>query len=292
MKKWRRIIIALLLLIIIGLGALSGVGYWLSRSAPSYYHPVTRKPQEQNALFNTGLQKYLQAQESMKKAYAAERRASYAQRNGQLEPATEPIEAVEVVFTEDELNAFMGQWASEYHDKIDAYLKDPVVVLQEGQIIIAGQLKKPELVMAVHLDASVDEKGQLRLVIASVRGGRLPLPSSFYAGEKQKASDALMGWLPAWQKEAQLSDDGAVNSAAIKAAMSKLILHLFNNEPALPYVFFPDPSGGSPKTVPVQMVDVKVTDKKLRLMLQPVDPSSRQTLIEHIRDPYVKDAPE
>ena len=78
-----------------------------------------------------------------------------------------------------------------WKDHYSAYVDDPVLVLQDNRLILAGTVKEMDTVVSVHFEPVLDADGKLRLNLVRVMGGKLPLPRAFWDGYRQKLCDAM-----------------------------------------------------------------------------------------------------
>jgi hypothetical protein len=113
--------------------------------------------------------------------------------------------------------------------------------------------------------------------------GTLPLPRKAFSGYADKLIDILEEKLPQYREEAQIDPRGWANGAAVSAAMSELLIHIFRDEPAEPVLFIPEKVGHESRSLPVQVIGVEISDKTLILTLQPMDARQRTALLAHIR---------
>jgi hypothetical protein len=83
---------------------------------------------------------------------------------------------------------------------------------------------------------------------------------------------------------AKIADNGATNEDAMKAALSKLLLHVLYDEVAEPVLFLPLLSKGN-LTVPVKLTSVTIANNTLSLTVIPLDAQERATLLDQIKQP-------
>ena len=193
--------------------------------------------------------------------------------------ATPPDKSKTIAVTDAELNAFFSQWDNTLNlsDKYSQYLTDPVLVLQDGRIILAVNVKELDTIASVHLEPKLDEQGMLHLDIVKVMGGSLPLPQSFFGAYRDKFSRMLEGRIAQESQRAKVSPDGSANGAAVAAGMNLLLLHASNNEPADPILFLPHDWGHKSDGLPVKLTAVKIENKTITLTVQPLTARSDRT---------------
>src|SRR3954463_14644492 len=102
-------------------------------------------------------------------------------------PTTSP-DSISVTFTDTELNAFFEKWSNFHNWKgsYEQYFADPVVILKDGRIILAGKLKDADLIASLHFEPKITPEGQLDLQLVRILGGSLPLPESLISGYQRK----------------------------------------------------------------------------------------------------------
>jgi hypothetical protein len=282
MKKWlKRILLVVALAIVVSLLATAWSWHML-RDTPDWYQPLAYTLEEGRAAANRVDQILLDALSWASEVQAQARASSQPSASA----TTAPAALKTVSFTEAELNAFFQKWSRDQNWGVyfDQYLSDPVVVLHDGRIIIAGKLKDLNAIASLHLEPSIDEEGQFHLDMAKMLGGKLPLPSSFFSKYRTQVVNGLNRRLPAWQQAALLAPGGA-NGAAVKAAMSKLFMHALDDEPSDAMIFLPTTSSDR-MPVPVRLRDVTIEDKTLTLSVQPLTATESAKLLQRLREPY------
>src|SRR5256885_8870848 len=133
-----------------------------------------------------------------------------------------------------------GDWSSDVCSSDLRYLTDPVVILKDQRIILAGKVKWRDLdtVVSVHFAPRIDEQGRLDLNLVNVLGGRLPLPSGAVIDPvRERLGEVAQRRLPVWQQRADIDGAGGANEDSVLAAMTKLGLHALNKEPGSPALF-------------------------------------------------------
>ena len=65
--------------------------------------------------------------------------------------------------------------------------------------------------------------------------------------------------------------------------MTELLSHSLNDEPAEPVLFLPDQIGHSPRSLPVVITDIKLADKVLTIVVEPMDSMRRSALLKHLQ---------
>lgn len=286
--KWaKRILISAVLLVFLAGVAGALLYHFGVRGVPAWYERHKLDPQALAAAGRRATDKVAQtinwASESQ--AYRDGQRAATGPRTADAGPAiTQPPKPLEVAFTEEELNAFLADWTADLQDKYSNVVKDPIIVLHDGRLILAAQLQDRGTVLSVHFKPTVDvEKSELWLTVDRVLAGNLPLPESMFDGYRAKVAKKLQAALPAMQGNARFHADGTANPDAVQAALSLLLLHMLNREAAAPMLFLPVPGKGS---VPVKLTAAAVDKKSLALTIELPTPEERQTILKDLRAPY------
>jgi hypothetical protein len=198
--------------------------------------------------------------------------------------ATQPVQPLTVSFTQDEINASVWKWSERYRETYERYVTEPFISLEDGAIVLMGNLPDYGRVASAYFEPKLDDQGMLHCDLTSLKLGSLPLPGGLLNKQRAKIENALMTRLPAWQSRARIDATGATNEDARAAAMGKLVLQLLNNKPSPAVIFLPRDFHGS-KTVPVRLTSVTIEKGALTITVQPMNEEERATLIEKIREP-------
>ncbi|HEV8605095.1 MAG TPA: hypothetical protein VGQ99_06995 [Tepidisphaeraceae bacterium] len=273
MKLFKRVL-RVLIVLLIGALIMASVGFFMLKRRPSFYHSYKWTGDERSVVNQRAVDKLTQTRNLAADAAAQERRA--VARGTTLPTVVKPMT---VIFSEEELNAFL---LHNFKDRLDQYVEDPGIFLNDGTIILAGQIKDSGYVVSFHFEPKIDEAGKLHLRLVRSYGGALPVPQSMLSAQFERVRAALKNRMPGWQESAALDARGA-NNSAVAASMAKLILSALDNKPAEPVLFMPDDSG---RALPLQLVDIKVS-KELTVTIQPMTPEQRAELIKSIRTPLV-----
>jgi uncharacterized protein YpmS len=296
MRKWLK---SLLLLVAILLVALLGgvlVLWRMVRAQPDFYHVVVLPREQVEAAAQSATNKFATIQNQAARIRAGERaaravRTSREGASGSLAgvgtsstqaPTTAP-DAISVTFTDTELNAFFEKWSNfqNWKSQYQRYVEDPIVILKDGRIILAGKLKDADLIASLHFEPKITPDGNLDLQLVRVLGGSLPLPQALVSGYEGKITDALRHHLPAWQRGAAFDDSGAANSPLICASLAKHCIRIFDHAPSEPVLFLP--IFAQRGSVPVRLTQVKIDDGSLTLTVEPMTREQQGKLIEHVK---------
>ncbi len=280
MKRLAVFVVGLVLVLAL---AAAGAYFFGVRGTPDWVRRSTATPAEKAEAANRLDRKILETLSVIQEMNAGvtTRRAAG---NEQRPPATQAAKFLEVGFHEDELNAAFQKWDSLYQwtERYKAYVQEPVVVLHDGHVILAGNSEEVGAVVSLHFSPSLDADGQLLLRLDNVLAGRLPLPRAFLEKYRKSARLKLQNGLPALQRKAEFGPDGSANQEAMAAAMAKLFLHALDDEPAEPVVFLPVERK---RSVPVTLTDVRIADKTLTFKVKRMDAAERAMLLDEIRAP-------
>lgn len=288
MRLLKRILIVIALLLVVGV-LLSAGGMWMAYDTPDWYRPRVLTPQQRAAAAQRMEDAWIEAQTRLAEAHAHQLAASTQKlANG------EPAPPVRISFSADELNAFFDKWSerNEWDEKLEHYMTDPQVVLLDGRLILAGKLKQmgfmDGLVASVHFHPYITDEGELNLQLVKVLGGNLPMPEGLWTRQKQRLTGAVSTRLPAFQRQARLDPQGAANTEAVTATMSKLFLQTMDHQPSEPVVFVPIVGRGS---VPVRVMQVEVApapsgETRLTLTVEAMTPQQRHDFLDRLRSPY------
>lgn len=276
--KWFKRILLVIAILLTGVLAVLGAGYYLMKGTPDWYRPRHQSAQEREVAARSAEQKLADVQNWAADAQAAETRA----RSGRS--TTTPTSAT-VTFSEDELNAFFYKWAEFYHfqDRYGQYLSEPVLVLQNDRLILAAQVRNIDAVVSFHFEPALDDQGQLHLKLVRVLAGRLPMPDTLWSSQKSRLASSIKAHLPKWQRDAQIDPAGIANDDAVMAGMGKLILHLLNNQPSRPVIFLPIIYNSNIRKVPVRLLDISVQPHALTLTVDRLNSTERADYLQHLR---------
>jgi hypothetical protein len=296
MRKWLKgLLLAVAILLVALLGTVL-VLWRMVRAQPDFYHVVALPREQVEAAAQSATNKFATIQNQAARIRAAGQRAARASREGASgrsagagassinAPATVPADAISVTFTDTELNAFFEKWSNfqNWKSQYERYVEDPIIILKDGRIILAGKLKDADLIASLHFEPKITDDGKLDLQLVRVLGGSLPLPQSLVGGYEQRIVDALRHHLPAWQHAAAFDDGGAANGPLICASLAKLCIRVLHHDPTEPVLFLP--IFAQKGSVPVRLTQVKIDDGSMTLTVEPMTREQQATLIERVRE--------
>lgn len=280
-KPVRRLLLVCSLLL--ALAALFGTGgVALIQSAPEFYRPLALTPEQLEAAARSAEDKIVTVQNQ---AAEARREELDRARTG----STRPGEAINIAFTDDELNSLFAKWSEMggWKARYGKYMTDPVVIIQDQRLIFAATVKvgRFDAVLSLHFNPRLDETGKLLVDLDSVRAGKLPLPQeALISPFRTNVQNQLMTRFRAWQNFARLDASGTANPDAVKVVMTRLVLGALNREPCEPMLFLP--VVGSDGVVPVKLTGVAIEENCLKLTVVPLTSDERTALMSYIREPF------
>jgi hypothetical protein len=280
MRWMKKLMLGVALLLVIVLFMATG-GFVLFQGTPEWYTPRSSGTAEQRAqAAKRAEDKFAEVQNWAASARAEVAGPDYAVTSRPVSP-----NASTVTFTEDELNAFFEKWADWYgwNDRFGKYLQDPMIVLRDGRIILAGSVPELRTVASMHFEPVLSADGKLELNLVRVLGGKLPMPDAVWSGKRERVEQLLMQRLPAWQRGAAIDATGAANADAIKVAMAKLVLNMFRDEPGESVIFLPLING---QKIPVRLTAVAIENRSLTLTAERLSAAERAEFMGRLREKY------
>lgn len=290
--KWVKSLIRIVALLTVLLAIGAAILWYLARGTPSWYEVAAADPAARQAAAVRAENELKRTIDWASSQQAVERAALHAARTSPSSPpATTPSTSPEsrpsltVTFTEQELNAAFEKWETAYgwRNTYGQYIADPRIVLHDGRLIVAGNAKDMGMLISLHFQPQVDEKGRLQFELVRVLGGRLPLPESAFDRYRKKLEQKLRTSLPRLQGGAEIKPDGSANDKAVAATFAKLLLRVLNRQPDEAVLFLPANQG---TRVPVKLADVDIEGKSIAMRVQLMTPQERAALLERIREPY------
>ncbi len=284
MKRWIRPFLLTLALILGIVAVLSGVGFELFRSTPAWYAGRVIPPAaQQQQLAAAAEDKLIMAQNWAAELHADAVRAAHAAEIGAKSPSTRAANSNVIEFSQDELNALFAKWSVLYGwlDHYRQFVDDPAIILRDGRLIVAGNMQSLGTVVSVQFHPLIDDAGSLRLDLAEVDAGKLPLPDAVWTSQRKKLEAAVARRLPLLKQQARINASGAANSPALQAMTAELFFHVMRHEPADPVLFLPLADGAD--SMPVRIREIEVDDGKLLLSVVPLTAVERAALFDKIR---------
>lgn len=284
MRKWFKVVACSA-----GLVIAAGVGVaaaeWLRvRRTPAWYAPDRTTPQQRAVAAD-------RFEDTLARLYdwSADRHARRVAdpSTPATADATHPL-----AFTDGQLNAFFDRWSELQNRRaaIEAYVHDPRVVVLDGRLILAAQVKELGVVVSLLVQPTVAADGRLRLTLDKVLAGVVPVPDAFFAGQRASLEKVLASNLPADQAAAKLDRDGLANGAAATAAMDEMLLAMLRGLPAEPVIFVPVNTSASAPLLPVRITAVTAQDHTLAMTAQAMTADERRDLLARIETPDTPDA--
>jgi len=283
MRIFKRFLFFLAVLLILAIGG-AGYAYYLTTHQPEGYKPNMLTAAQRDAA-RVEMNHKVESLDILANESQVWARSLLLAAQGK--PLAQPIpkpEPVTQVFAQDQLNVYLGQWwIGDIKAKADAYMKDPFIRLEDGNIIFMGMVPEYQKVISVYFTPSIDSEGMLRCDLTSVRLGSLPLPDVLFAKHRDKLAAQVKSKLPALQAETMVDDSGVANNAAGHAALSRLFLSSIDHRSMPAAIFMPR---DGKKQLPVRLTGVKVEDGQLTLTAAPLELPEINTLRTKIKEPY------
>jgi hypothetical protein len=275
MRTWVKRLLATVLLLILGIAAVAYGGFRMFKGAPAWYRRPLSSAGERELLARRAFNKFANIQN-----------AAALARQDQLEAGATvlPAAPIAVTFSDDELNAFFEKWESyaNWKSNYDRYFDNPLILIEDRHLVLAAGVKDLGSVISVGFDPRMDSAGKLRLELDRVQAGQLPMPGVVTEPYRQRLESTLRASLPRWEGAAAVNPDGAANVSLISAAMAKLCLHMLAHEPAEPLLFLPLVQRRA--NVPVRILDIRLEDHTVNLLVRPLDLRERAALVAQVRD--------
>src|SRR5436305_13969262 len=132
--KWMKRLLAAVAVLLIGLILFALVGLWMLHRKPAWYERLAMRhamsDQQREAASKRVLDAMLELRNAAGESHSREIRAQRAAEQGTSAPATQPAAApITKTFTQDDLNAFLIEWAEPHKDEYDPWVQDPVIAL-------------------------------------------------------------------------------------------------------------------------------------------------------------------
>lgn len=275
--KWAKRLALILGVVLILLLLAIGAGRQMLRGTPDWYQPraISEVDREQAA------QRLTNKLVDLQNRAAQARRDELVLQRDSSPPVEPPL--LDVSFSEEEINAFFQKWAA-LHDWKAIYgrhLSDPMIVLQNHRIILAGKLSEHQTIISLHFQPSITPAGELELKLARVSGGRLPLPTGLIENHLVRLRRRIENALPQWKRDARIDPDGSANRPAIYATLGDLVIRVTQQQPAEPVLFLPLLDKG---TMPVKVTSVNVSNRRIDLTVRPMSPGERIHLLDRLRN--------
>ncbi len=279
MRKWIKTGLTLIALLLVGAIIASFVSYQLAKGRPAWYRPHSLSIQERAEAARRADDKFLALVGRAADAQAAKRRSPNDPGPG---ASSDPMT---VSFTDDELNAFFYKWIQFNHwdQKMGRYLKDPQIILQDGDLILAGQVTADGLmeqtILSIRFKPALDSAGQLMMQIEGISAGRLPLPDAIWESQRAKLEAMVQQKLPSLRRQARISDTGTANATAVAMLMGESLLNVLDGQPTAPLVFLPV---GQDQGYPMRLTGLRIDKGTITLSAVPLTTAQRGALRERL----------
>ena len=263
--KWVRRILAFIAVLVLVTAVAGVLVYRRIHARPAWYQAGVMDAQEREAAAGRFEDKLVETRNWVAGRRGGPPRASERSDN-----------SLTLRLTQEELNAFVWKWeeASGLGARYAKFVKDPEVFLRDGHVILAANAVPMDTVVSVELAPRVEEGGDLRLEVASVRGGDLPLPESFWRGYSRRLSEGIAKELPSLIRDARLKGDGSANNALTAAVLLRMALQFLEERPASPIVFIPSPA---------RVTKVSILDGEASITLQMLTPPDGEAALADLK---------
>lgn len=261
----------------------------LLRGTPDWYQPSVMSAEQRAAAAQRATNKIAIMQNQAARVRADE----HADTQGGKSPSTtsRPANAITISFSDEEINALIEDWTKlpDVRQVYERFMTEPRVAIQDGNVILAGKVKDLSAVASLHFEPKIDAEGMLSLKLVKILAGKLRLPAAVFGAYEEKLTKGIATRQPNWRRQADIDPTGLANSAAISAEMSDLVLAVLDDEPADPVLFLRQSPLNS-ASIPVKISEVTVEDHSITMIVAPMTPDQRATLLKRIREPNADQA--
>jgi hypothetical protein len=290
MKKFLKITAVVVLLLVIGL---AGAGLYVLRgvrAVPAFYEAEPLEGQARLEAIESVERKVLNLQSVLDEAYVRSQAAPEATAVATSQPAEELLgrsaeDSISVAFTGAELDTYFRKWLEEtgYAPRLGRYMSNPRIGIDDGRVILAGRMAEFNAVVSLYFLPEVDEEGTVHLKLDGIYAGRIPLPDMAIEKFRTQAIEALEERTIQFRKEADISDEGFANEAAILLSSQQQLRELFEGREVRRLIaFLPLPARGF---VPARVSELTVQEQELVLGVQLLDRAEQAELLSELRDP-------
>lgn len=283
--KWLKRLLILVALALLGAIGCSLIGIYLYHGTPSRYRPRIATTQQVRDAANRADQKLLDLF-----SWAASARAQRLRKiNGFSRPGEAAVGPKTVSFDEDEINSFANSWKSpgkdELEERISRYFTEGRVVLEDNTLVLVGQSPAFNTLASAEFRPRIDEEGNLRVDLESLRAGMLPVPQSAL-GTQLVRLEALLRQQSASEEPAVHIDSGqTANGAALAASWLRLLLCSLTDQPANPILIIPFDMSDLRRGFPVKLTAVEINEGRITLTMEPITPDEQGKLLEELKQP-------
>lgn len=157
MRRWVMVAAVLAVVVVIVLGVSAFSIYEASQRVPEFYHQAVSRPEAEQA--------------SARDEFVAQATA--------LASDIHRVGRWQCLFTADQINAWLAlELKRHYPDMMQGDLREPRVIIQDGQLTLACRYESGEMgaVLSLAFDAYLQEPNVLALRLRRARAGLLPVP--------------------------------------------------------------------------------------------------------------------
>ena len=286
MKKFLKIAGVIVLLLVV---AAAGAGLYVYRAAhraPAFYEAEPLAGDDRLRAIESVERKVLNLQGDLDGAYARLLRGDKKADVPAATPSSAPDAApVRVSFTGPELDTYFTKWLKDsgFEGRLTSHLTGPRVGVQDGHVILAGEMKEVGAVVSLHFLPTLDADGAAHLRLDGTYVGRLAVPSGYFDEFRKKSLGALREGEPTLRQQAEINADGQADDAAVQLTMRRQILTLFEGDEVSPLVIFPPVAGHG--RVPARVTLLQVDGDALTLGVELMDKVARRELLRSLNSP-------
>jgi hypothetical protein len=276
----------LLAFVVLALLATSVFGTYLYRGTPNWYRRGIATTEQTRDAANRADQKLLDLI-----SWAASAQAQQLRRlHGTAAPGEVPIGPKTVTFDEEEINSFIGSWrtpdSSQIQQRIARYFTGGRIVFEDDAIILAGQSPEFHTLASAEFDPRIDAQGNLRLDLAALRAGRLPIPLSAVASHMRRLQFLLRQQLSIEQPNVKIDAALSANGPALAASWLRLLLSAMDNRPCDPVLLIPFDMTNLRRAMPAKLTAIKVIEGQITLTMEPLSADQRRELTDRLMASY------
>jgi|SRR5688572_30263788 len=289
MKKFLKIAAVVVLLLLIGLAG-GGLYVWRGvKAVPAFYRSQPLEGQARLEAIESVERKVLNLQSVLDKAYVRAQADPAAPELATSQPAEELLgrstqDSISVTFTGPELDTYFRKWLEEtgYAPRLSKYMNNPRIGIDDGRVILAGQMAEFDAVVSLYFLPEVDEDGAVHLKLDGIYAGRIPLPDMAIEKFRAQAVEALDERSEQFRRDADISPEGFANEAAILLSSQQQLRELFEGQEVAPLIaFLPLPARGF---VPARVSELEVEEQELVLGVQLLDRTEQARLLRELRE--------
>jgi hypothetical protein len=291
MKKFLKISAVVLLLLVVGLAGAALFVWRGVKAVPDFYSSQPLEGQARLEAIESVERKVLNLQSVLDRAYVRAQTGAAddpAPDTATSQPAEQILgkssdEPISVAFTGPELDTYFRKWLQEtgYAPRLAKYMNNPRIGIDDGRVILAGQMAEFDAVVSLYFLPEVDDEGAVHLKLDGIYAGRIPLPDMAFETFREQAIAALSEGTAQLRSEADISAEGFANESAILLTSQQQLRELFDGREVEPMIaFLPLPARGF---VPARVSELSIEEQELVLGVQLLSRGEQAELLEMLR---------